>query len=129
MASRLQSRPGTVTLLRTRLATIFLLAAVLTATAAPLLAASARPVCSMKHHACGHRAEAGRCCCVIRSDGPAQNGPVEARVELRVDLVAIRVVNAADAPSAPAARLDHPRAFPPGAAPPDLVTLFSTLLI
>lgn len=129
MAWLVHTRCATVAFLRTRLTALAIIAAVLTVAAAPALAAQAHPVCTAKHHGCGQTATLIRCCCGEPGQPSTQSGPVQSPVQVGVDVSAI----ADPFPIAPATdgaeAIAHPRAFPPGAPPPDLLTLFATLLI
>lgn len=101
----------------------------MTATVGPGLAAQAHPVCATKHHGCGRAATLVKGCCGEQGQAGDQNGPVQTRVQVVVDLAAVPVLVVIPYSFDVAGRIDRPRACSPGATPPDLVTLFATLLI
>ncbi len=129
MAPVLHEVTRTVVFLRTRLAALALIAAVLTATAAPLIAAQAHIVCAGQHHGCGRPATLVKCCCGGQDGASTRNTKVETTVQLQADLRPVPVPFATSFDPGRAQRIARPRAFPPGATPPDLLALLSTLLI
>lgn len=119
----------TVSCLRPKLSALVVIAAILAAAGAPLLAAPAHPACASRDHGCGRAATLAKCCCGEQGPASDQGAPIQTRVQVAVDLAAVPALVAAPVMSDAAERIVRPRAFPPGATPPDLVTLFATLLI
>ncbi len=129
MARLVQHPAGTVAVLRTRLAALAIIVAVVTATTGSALAAQAHPTCVTKHHGCGRTASLTTCCCGESGQRSDQSAPVTPRAQVVADFHATPVSLVAPVSASPAERIVRPRAFPPGATPPDLLSLFATLLI
>jgi hypothetical protein len=105
------------------------LAAVIIASAAPVLAAQEHPVCAASKHDCGKTARLTRCCCGDHGNPAGRGGPTESRVQVTPQWAPL-VGTPVDAPAAePGLIAVRANASPPRTAIFDLPTLLATLLI
>jgi len=113
---------------RSRLSALVLMAAIVIGTAGTP-AAAARPMsCVNTLHDCGAAAAVASCCC-HRDDGQQAPARTEGRTQLAPDLsipCAVLPVVSIVAPSATPAAV---HGLPLRGSPPDLLTLYATLLI
>lgn len=117
------------TALRTKLSTIVLVAAVLTAAGAPVFAAQLHPVCAAKQHDCGTTAKISKCCCDDQGSATNQSGPAEAKVQVAAHFSTFTGQFMTTLPTDARWSLAHAHASPPRARALDLPTLFASLLI
>jgi hypothetical protein len=113
-----------------KLAAFALIVAIAGATSSTLVAECARPeACPMQHQECHHTSRITECCRGHLGDASHQGGPVEARVQLTVDLSSLPLGLAAGAcadVAGTSARIDT---SPPSNSCRDLSARFAPLLI
>jgi hypothetical protein len=108
---------------------LLLTISVITTATVPAFAGSIHPVCTVKHHDCGEAASIRPCCCGDQDGSSDQSGPVESKAQVTAPatsvLADLTLVTQPDV-LAPFFRLYSGTTR---AAPPDLLTLFATLLL
>ena len=106
------------------------MATMIAGTGTALLAGGRQPdACATTHHDCDKTTTIRSCCCDSAADASREGGPVEARVQVSADTSAVPVVLAAATLSDATHLSVRVHTSPPRSAPPDLPTLFASLLI
>jgi hypothetical protein len=129
MARTLLRSVGTVRSARRALSALALIISVIGTAAVPAFAGLGHPVCTLKHHDCGQAARIGPCCCGDQGDASNPTGPVESHVTLHAPMTMAPADLASTPALADSRHLVRPHTGPARAAPPDLPTLFASLLI
>jgi len=114
---------------RAKWSAVVLMVTAISVIAAPAFAAQGHPDCAAKQHDCGKASRIVSCCCDGRGESSTPSGPVELRAHVTPNLtVTPAVIATSDCPRLPAATTEI-RTSPPRTAPPDLPTLFASLLL
>jgi hypothetical protein len=115
---------------RARLSGIAIVAAMLVTAAAPLLACEPAPPCAAHHHDCSKTAQLKDRCCIDQGDRSNEATPAAGKTQIAQPIADATAVLTSASLALPAL-LRHAYALTtaPCSSPPDLITLFGTLLI
>ena len=118
-----------MSLVRVRVSAVALIAVIVSAQAGLCFAADHHAICPVMQHDCDKAARLTQCCFGEQRDGSNPSGPAASRVQLTAGstFISLAPLQTVVAPAVqPGARV---HTSPTRGTPPDLPTLFATLLI